>query len=48
MAVGGAYTNWFTASPSGSANKDCAGILVFGNWQDRSCTAAVPSICESP
>jgi hypothetical protein len=47
-AVDGAFANWFTASPSASGSKTCAGILLLGTWQDRSCTALVPSICESP
>jgi len=47
-AVGGLYANWFTASPSASGAKQCAGILILGSWQDRSCTALESFICEGP
>jgi len=47
-AVGGLYANWFAASPSASGAKQCAGTLISGSWQDRSCTALEPFICEGP
>jgi hypothetical protein len=46
--VNGAFTNWLAGSPSAGGIKNCSGILLLGTWQDRSCTAVVPSICESP
>jgi hypothetical protein len=46
-AVGGLYAHWANASP-GNGAKPCAGMLPAGTWQDRSCTALGPFICESP
>lgn len=46
--VNGAFANWISGSPSAGGIKNCSGILLLGNWQDRSCTAVVPSICEAP
>jgi hypothetical protein len=46
--VDAAFANWIAGSPSAGGIKNCSGILLLGNWQDRSCTALVPSICESP
>lgn len=46
--VDGAFANWIAGSPSAGGIKNCSGILLAGTWQDRSCTAVVPSICESP
>jgi hypothetical protein len=46
--VNGAFNNWLATSPSASTVKNCAGLLTAGTWQDRSCTAVVSSICESP
>jgi hypothetical protein len=45
-AVGGLYSSWFTASPAATGIKNCAGLLIFGSWQDRACTALEPFICE--
>ena len=47
-AVNGAFNNWIIGSPSIGGVKNCAGVLLLGTWQDRSCTADVTSICESP
>jgi hypothetical protein len=47
-AVNGAFSNWLMGSPSVGGVKNCAGILLLGTWQERSCTAVVPFICESP
>jgi hypothetical protein len=46
--VNGAFNNWTLGSPTIGGVKNCAGLLLVGTWQDRSCTAEVPSICESP
>jgi len=48
LPVDGLYSNWATASPSTNGVKACAGMLSDGTWQDRSCTAVVPFVCESP
>jgi hypothetical protein len=47
-AVGGLYTNWLDSSPTNSGIKSCAGMTDTGEWQDRSCTAVSPYVCESP
>ena len=46
-AVGGLFSKWTASSPSTNGVQHCAGILGVGTWQDRSCTAAEPFICES-
>jgi hypothetical protein len=46
--VPGFYANWDGQSPSASGAQQCSGLLVSGLWQDRSCTAEEPFICESP
>jgi hypothetical protein len=45
-AVGGAYASWDASAPSASGVQKCSGTLGDGLWQDRSCTAAEPFICE--
>lgn len=47
-AVGGLYTNWLDSSPTNSGIKNCAGMTETGEWQDRSCTAVSPYVCEIP
>jgi hypothetical protein len=50
--VGGAYTNWATAEPSGDASgvEDCGVISASaGTWSDVACTAVNrPGVCEGP
>ncbi len=46
--VQGMYANWDNKSPGGTSIQRCSGILATGLWQDRSCTALTPFICESP
>jgi hypothetical protein len=45
-AIGGLYFNWLATSPSGSGIQHCSGIVSTGKWQDRSCTALSPFVCE--
>jgi hypothetical protein len=47
-AVGGLYANWLDSSPTNSGIKNCSGMTETGEWQDRSCTAVSPYVCESP
>jgi hypothetical protein len=44
----GMYANWDNKSPSTTSIQRCSGMLATGLWQDRSCTALAPFICESP
>lgn len=44
----GMYANWDNKSPSTMSIQRCSGMLATGLWQDRSCTALAPFICESP
>ncbi len=46
--VPGTYANWDNKSPSTMSVQRCSGMLATGLWQDRSCTALTPFICESP
>jgi hypothetical protein len=45
-AVGGLYSSWFTASPAATGTKNCAGILIFGSWQDHDCADPQEFVCE--
>jgi hypothetical protein len=47
-AVGGAYANWDENKPFGNKTRNCAGMLVPGTWEDRSCTAENAYLCEGP
>jgi hypothetical protein len=48
--VAGLYSNWNAAHPMGTAIRACGGILAgqyAGQWDDRSCTSLLPSVCEA-
>jgi hypothetical protein len=47
-AVDGHYENWGETSPTTNGVRGCAGMVGDGTWQDRSCTATTPYVCESP
>ena len=40
------YTNFASAAPSGTSNRDCATVLTDGHWQERDCSLQNPYICE--
>ena len=46
--IKGLYANWNAKSPSDTGIQQCSGLLSSGLWEDRSCTALQPFICESP
>ena len=41
------YINWAEGQPDDSGDQDCAALLSgSGEWDDVSCTSALPFICE--
>jgi hypothetical protein len=49
-AVGGLYSDWNAAHPTGAAVRACGGLLsgqYRGQWDDRSCTSLLAYVCEA-
>jgi hypothetical protein len=47
--VGGLFDNWAPGKPTGTSIRACGGMIpdaVGGQWDDRSCTAVYPYVCE--
>ncbi len=43
------YSNWAAGEPNnGAGNEDCTHVRDDGTWNDVSCSAVYPFLCESP